>query len=280
MVKGPARLGLVVAMLGACQEPSAKMVGADTVGAPGSRSPDDRGHRVSFEPADLTSAAGGELRVVIDPAERILSRPQLDALAASISLVEWPPSGRSLPVRTTIRQPQAAGPGGASSPQRVYVDVEPMSPIPPGWHFLRVAPLPADFVLGTKAVKVTSDEYAGVRFNVGSAPRVRSVRVCQKEAGYDLVYVEFSEPMVVETGHMTLRVGDRECQLRPTPGGPKSETRFRCETPLFKEGEAMLSFLPGLKAVTGAPVTVDHPTETLTRERFTGRFTGCLLARF
>jgi hypothetical protein len=116
----------------------------------------------------------------------LVEQPQLDALAAAVSLRTWPEGS---PVDLDL--------GSWTRSDRAELEVKPQAALPDRWYFLGLSSLPAGFVWSVVQLRHrAADGTTGVRFRPGSEPHVRAVHLCEKEARMQKIIVDTSESVL------------------------------------------------------------------------------------
>jgi hypothetical protein len=100
------------------------------------------------------------------------------------------------------------------------ITVAPTAPLEDRWYFLHLAGAPAAVDLaGGPRLRKLPDGRAGVRFTVGSDPRMTWVRRCLAEGKSGKVVVDFSEIVVLDSAEaLTVEVEASGACTRPSSG--------------------------------------------------------------
>lgn len=188
---------------------------------------------LSMTPPDLTSAVGTTpLQVAIDNHAEAVGGALLAPIAGEVALVSWP-EGAPVPVTTELHEFEPRRENGFEVSGSGTVTVMPGAPLEDRWYFLYVASAPAAVDLaGAPRLKKLADGRVGVRFTVGSDPRMTWIRRCLGEGMSGKVVVDFSETVVLHSAE-ALAVEAPDACSRPSSGDREDSGQsftFLCDT--------------------------------------------------
>ena len=223
---------------------------------------------LSMLPSDLTSAVGAmPLQVAIDNNSRAVGSELLAPIAAEIALATWP-EGAPVPVTTEVQAFEPRRENGVQVFGSGTITVTPGAPLDDRWYFLHLPEAPAAVDLaGAPRLQKLADGRAGVRFTVGSDPRMTWVRRCLAEATSGKVVVDFSEIVLLDSAAaVTIDVEAPGACTRPSSGTGDDRGNsfsFLCDglsgnTPIRVLVANTVTGVGG-RSVRGAGLPVDFP---------------------
>lgn len=175
---------------------------------------------LSMTPSDLTSALGASpLQVTIDNLSAAVGVELLAPIAAEVGLVSWP-EGDSVPVTTELEEFEPRREDGLQVFGSGKVTVTPGAPLGQRWYLLYLAEVSgAVHLADPPRLRKLADGRAGVRFMVGSDPRMTWVRRCLGDGGTSgKVVVDFSETVVLDSADALTVEASGAC-VRPLSDG-------------------------------------------------------------
>lgn len=233
---------------------------------------------VQLEPADLTTSVGDSpLHILVSNLGAPVGDELLKEIAASVTLKTWP---EMVPV--PVLTANAIDVAGANEDQYAHVYLQSAARLTDRWYALVVDALPAGVDWPTYAnVFVDAKGSRMTRFRVGSQPTVASLRSVIKDAGKQVVYVDFSERITGDlslvtltsagttcsgqnSGAATVQTGNGTSIVMPTKGANDltvSTVLATCSGPLDLSQRLTLTIQPGLRSTSGPALNADAPRQ-------------------
>jgi hypothetical protein len=215
-------------------------------------------HSIRVTPGDLTSSTTiTPLMLYVDYPGNAPDKaaPTLNAVAADLSLQTYPEAS-AVSFSTKVTLPQGIV-SGATLPETGTIEIQPTMPLQDRWYILLVNALPTDVTVNSKLeADVAADMGARLigRFNPGSSPVMREVRVCKNASSADVSgEVAFSESIEpnVSTLMTVSGVGpNTACTVHPQ-SNLTTKVWFACPMAVWEEQKIELSFPAGIKSGTG-----------------------------
>ena len=150
----------------------------------------------------------------------------------------------------------------SSAPTQKVIQVTPQSALAARWYAVSIPTLPLSIAAGNTVDNPTPGTVAQLsRFNPGSAPVIREVKLVQTTGRVEL---DFSEGVVIDPGsiaqHLQVSTVDgQSCPFAAIAGGgvrPYINAAFDCSQPALASGKISVRVMPGLTSASGVPLGI------------------------